>query len=486
MAILKIVNLTGSIKSYLSGSVTVSAFGTTSVSDANQYSISSDGGLRNDCLTDIVNLYDDTITYGTHNAIDLLDRILNQTNTIIGATDGSRIGNTSDRLKTDASITSQIAISDRVGSGTITSGTTPNDVVTVNTQGMDTLRFLVTGTWVGTMRVEGLINGTWKLATANDGSQAIFAAQTANNEWYMQCGGFSQVRLRMSAYTSGTANVEYSVGVGPGAGALVWNTNAASLKMEMTTRAIDSSLNSSTALLNSSAVFTGTWENVSSYAAITFSIFSDQASASNGLSVQWSGDGVNTDVTDGSNVSANAGRAFSLTPRARYFRIVYTNGGTNQTIFRLYTNYHYVGSGLISRLLSSTIDDNNFAQTVRAITNAKKSDGTYGATALTANSDFKTSDGLRNGGVYGNLALTTANTAYEAKVGGSRLTNRKSLTITASDDMFWGLDNSVTTSSGTPLYKNQSIEFSIDPDSTFQVWLVASGNSKNARVTEAP
>lgn len=98
---------------------------------------------------------------------------------------------------------------------------------------------------------------------------------------------------------------------------------------------------------------------------------------------------------------------------------------------------------------------------------------------------LKTIDGLRNGGTHGSMTLTTANTAYEAKVGGSRLANRKSLTITAMDDMFWGYDSSVTTATGTPLYKNQQIVFAIDPDSTFQVWLIAGTNSKTARITES-
>ena len=97
----------------------------------------------------------------------------------------------------------------------------------------------------------------------------------------------------------------------------------------------------------------------------------------------------------------------------------------------------------------------------------------------------KVVDGLKNGGVHGNLVLTTGGTAYEAKVGGARLTNRKSLVITAIDNIYWGLDNTVTTSSGTPLMKNQQIVFAIDPNSTFQVWLIASASSKNARIVES-
>ena len=115
---------------------------------------------------------------------------------------------------------------------------------------------------------------------------------------------------------------------------------------------------------------------------------------------------------------------------------------------------------------------------------SKITDGTDTA-KITTNSDLSVSDGLRDGGVYGALTLTTGGTTYEAKVGGSRLANRKCLTITAMDDMYWGYSSSVTTSNGTPLYKNQQIIFSIDPDSTFQVWLVASSSSKSARISES-
>lgn len=114
----------------------------------------------------------------------------------------------------------------------------------------------------------------------------------------------------------------------------------------------------------------------------------------------------------------------------------------------------------------------------------KITDGTDSAT-VSSTGDLAVSDGLSDGGVFGALTLTTGGTAYEAKVGASRLTNRKSLTITALDDMYWGYSNTVTTATGTPLYKNQNIIFDIDSDSTFQVWLVAAANSKTARITES-
>ena len=102
--------------------------------------------------------------------------------------------------------------------------------------------------------------------------------------------------------------------------------------------------------------------------------------------------------------------------------------------------------------------------------------------------DVAVPHGLLGGGVHGNLSLTTANTAYEAKVGASRLAKRQNLTVTALDnDMYWGYSNSVTTSTGFPLYKNQVVIFDIDPDSDtpLQVWLVCGTANKNARIAES-
>ena len=117
----------------------------------------------------------------------------------------------------------------------------------------------------------------------------------------------------------------------------------------------------------------------------------------------------------------------------------------------------------------------------------KITDGTNAA-AVSTNHDVSVSDGLHGSGLYGNLALTTANTSYEVKVGASRLTGRKSVTIMPVDaDMYWGYNSSVTTSNGTPIFRNQFMEFSIDAnDSTAQIWVVCASASKNARITESP
>lgn len=108
----------------------------------------------------------------------------------------------------------------------------------------------------------------------------------------------------------------------------------------VTANAVVSTVNSSTTTLAAGGVFTGTSEDVTEYADIRVTVFADVASATDGLSMQQSANGTNWDVTDVYTIAAGAGRTFSLGASARFFRLVYTNGGTIQTAFRLQTVFH--------------------------------------------------------------------------------------------------------------------------------------------------
>lgn len=104
--------------------------------------------------------------------------------------------------------------------------------------------------------------------------------------------------------------------------------------------AIVSTANSSTATLGSGATFTGTSEDVKDFAIIVISVFADQVSGTDGLSVQQSSNGTNWDITDTYTIPASTGKTFSFQPAARFLRVVYTNGATIQGAFRLQTIYH--------------------------------------------------------------------------------------------------------------------------------------------------
>ena len=101
----------------------------------------------------------------------------------------------------------------------------------------------------------------------------------------------------------------------------------------------------------------------------------------------------------------------------------------------------------------------------------------------TLNGDLKSADLLLGAGVQG--ALTVGTTAVEAKVGGSRLANRKLLTVhnNSSSTIYWGYTSGVTTTTGTPLFKDQLVSWDISDTAT--VYLIASGAGNNTRVTES-
>ena len=96
-------------------------------------------------------------------------------------------------------------------------------------------------------------------------------------------------------------------------------------------------VNSSTALLAANGVFTGQWESSLPYSAISVEAFSDKASAANGLVIQQSQDGINPDITDPYSVVASQGFATIVNLVGAWFRVVYTNGASAQTIFRMQT-----------------------------------------------------------------------------------------------------------------------------------------------------
>lgn len=116
--------------------------------------------------------------------------------------------------------------SDRIGSGSLTA---LNTTVTATTQSASSITFSVTGTWVGTITLQGLINTTWVTAFGQIIGGATLSTLTVTNQnIVISTAGFSQVRLTMTAYTSGTAAVDWSVGIGTQI-MRVWNNTSSSL-----------------------------------------------------------------------------------------------------------------------------------------------------------------------------------------------------------------------------------------------------------------
>lgn len=96
-------------------------------------------------------------------------------------------------------------------------------------------------------------------------------------------------------------------------------------------------LNSSTTPLSGAAVFTGATTECDEYVSVHVSVFADVAGT---LSMQFSADGTNWDITQTYTVLGGGGRYFSAPIKAQFYRTVYTNGSSAQSAFRLQTRYH--------------------------------------------------------------------------------------------------------------------------------------------------
>lgn len=98
--------------------------------------------------------------------------------------------------------------------------------------------------------------------------------------------------------------------------------------------------NSTTSVLSGGAVFTGTGDDCLGYTSVTITLKASHDSASSGMQFQFSPDNTNWDDSTNFTYTASNARRFQFPVTARYFRVVYTNGATLQTYFRVQTILH--------------------------------------------------------------------------------------------------------------------------------------------------
>ena len=149
--------------------------------------------------------------------------------------------------------------------------------------------------------------------------------------------------------------------------------------------------NSTSTPLSGGATFTGTWEDISNFGVIVVTVYADQASATDGLDVEFSSDGTNIDSSDMFTIPADTGKTFSFQCPTQYFRVKYTNGGSAQSAFRLQTvlKPYYVKPS--SHRIQDSITDEDDAELVKAIISGKDAGGTYVNFQATTAGNFKVS-----------------------------------------------------------------------------------------------
>ena len=150
--------------------------------------------------------------------------------------------------------------------------------------------------------------------------------------------------------------------------------------------------NSSTANILADASFTGDWQDTLNYNFIIVGIKSSHDSATDGLAIQWSSDGVTVHDDDVFTISANKGKVFTFSPARRYMRIIYTNGSTDTSSFNLQTIFKAMGSKASSHRIQDNIVAEDDAQLVKSVLTGQDEDGTFQNVSTTVDGDLTISD----------------------------------------------------------------------------------------------
>ena len=185
------------------GSVTTAA-PTYSTSTNQPLSLNTSGGLRVSGVTGIIDALTTQNVTTPASAIAVLGQF-NTTPTTISSGNSSPL-----QLDNAANLLTNVKViatdSDKNVTGTITA---LNGTVVIAANGTSSVNASVSGTWVGTLVMEGQSgDGIWyALAVGNPNGGLNISSFTANNLYTVGSGGFTQVRVRASAYTSGTVNV---------------------------------------------------------------------------------------------------------------------------------------------------------------------------------------------------------------------------------------------------------------------------------------
>lgn len=117
---------------------------------------------------------------------------------------------------------------------------------------------------------------------------------------------------------------------------IITNINTAHKELLVNLEGHECSDNTTSTPLGSNGVFTGSgWQDTKDYGVLSINVFSDKASATNGLEIQWSHDGITPYDYDSYTIPANTAKTYTFGPAERYYRVKYTNGEVAQTTFHL-------------------------------------------------------------------------------------------------------------------------------------------------------
>lgn len=153
-----------------------------------------------------------------------------------------------------------------------------------------------------------------------------------------------------------------------------------SVSVQASFESVVSAGNTTQVPLGPNEVFIGPWEEVTDYASISISIFTDAGTPMDGAKAQFSSDGVNVITEAVTTLGPSGGSAFfSVAPQARFFRAHYTNGPVAQTVLRSEITYHFNAQGPSLGPIGGPTDDRSVAQVTKASLHGRHSSGFWAA-----------------------------------------------------------------------------------------------------------
>lgn len=152
--------------------------------------------------------------------------------------------------------------------------------------------------------------------------------------------------------------------------------------------------NTSSSPIGAGSSFIGSWQNVIDYSEIRVSVISDVNSATDGLAIQWSADGVNliTGVDDNFTIPSNTGKTFSTPRNWPYFRVNYTNGSVDQGSFFIMSQVDRMASKGSMHRIQDRISSDDDATLTKSVLSGEDQDGTFQNVQTTRDGNLTISD----------------------------------------------------------------------------------------------
>lgn len=193
--------------------------------------------------------------------------------------------------------------------------------------------------------------------------------------------------------------------------------------------------NSTVVALAGNGVFTGTWEDVSSYQAVSIQTRSDAASAANGLQILFSPNGSDADTPYVVTCSANQEKTIIRPVINKYFKIIYTNGAGAQGFLRLQTIYHGTS---VQATMTDMLGDSREVLTPRLLTAADNriyngSTGFYDRQRSVVNMTDTSGTGVVSVGLMGKFDDASTTTVTEDNFAPVRISSRRALLVEGVD-----------------------------------------------------